>query len=63
MVLLRMEPFGQGEQSPVRPGLAQSRGGMGWEGHTTGIQPEYKPLINLEPEASLLTSWLFPLPG
>lgn len=47
MVLLRVEPFGQGEWSPVRPGLAQSRGGMGWEGHETGMQPQYKLLINL----------------
>lgn len=37
VVLLRMEPFG----------LAQSRGGEGWEGHTTDIQPQYELLINL----------------
>lgn len=29
VVLRRMESFGHGEPFPVRPGLAQSRGGMG----------------------------------
>lgn len=33
--LLRTESFGQGSGPQVRPGPEQ-----GWEGHTTGIQPQ-----------------------